>query len=245
MTSKNYIRRGDVCLTKNQYAILCQLRDGLEAEQPLVKLEIKTKSDQRTLDSMQKDKDWIVSSTKIFEEVRYAITGRGLNILKAIEAPAKRAIPAPETCHRCKQNPRYVSPGGKRSAYCVECQKAYNRARHAAKGHGWRADKPCSCCKSAPRHVNKNGNRETYCVDCRRRKGLERKRSHYERAVARAQSENAPLCERCGKHPHLITGQTVYSICRDCFNAQRRANERKLKIQRLREIQQRLRGFKP
>lgn len=232
-------RRGSVSATRKQYDILCQLRDGLESEQPLVKLDIKNARDARTLEIMQTDKDWIVSSTKVFEEVRYAITSRGLKVLKALEAPLRRTVS--DMCYRCGERPRHKSSKGRRLAYCVDCQNAYNRERYAKRAHVYRSDKPCSCCKRSPRHVNKNGHRETYCLACRRAKGAMRKHRLYERVMA----EGLELCARCGKHPQFVTGTVVYHVCRDCFNARRRANTRKRRSQRLHAIQMRLKGFKP
>jgi hypothetical protein len=155
MVSTQYIKRHGVALTKKQFAILETLRKAHEAERPLVKLEIRTKHDENTLRLMQ-ERDWIIESTKVFlGERRFAITSRGLKLMKLMDTPSGRPAPATDLCAQCGKKPRAFTSGGYRSAYCQEHHNACNRARYANKrSNVYRADLPCSSCKKAPRSVS-------------------------------------------------------------------------------------------
>lgn len=231
--STAFRRRGDVSMTKKQYAILCELRKAYEAEQPLVALPIRTKWDERSLMLMQRDFDWIVESKKVFPgERRFMITGRGLNALKMIESPSREKAPAGDMCYTCGKNPIYVAPCGKRSSYCRTCHNEMKRAAYAYKGHRYDHKKPCSRCKSRRRAISRTGQVYAYCKICRRQISCETRARTIARLKDQEQLGTLPLCKRCQRSPIHFSKHAVYVYCKGCLAERVRLKRRKQKLQR-------------
>src|SRR5690606_26193189 len=70
-------------------------------------------------------RDWIFESAGL-DGVRYKITGRGLQALKAYEMPTQRRD---GLCPRCGENERHVSSSGRRVAYCLNCERERGREK--------------------------------------------------------------------------------------------------------------------
>ena len=234
MATTSFRKRGDLSMSKKQYGILCQLRDAHDAGQPLVKLEIKNKMDERTLKIMQRDLDWIIESWKVFGERRFSITSRGLKAMAKIEGPATHQ-PAGEMCFQCGEKPRYVSPGGHRNTYCQECANANKRALYAVRGKRYDPDLICSRCQCWPRDKSKGGHVYAYCRPCRNAVNDASRLRRVARAKEAAANGTLPTCSRCQNKPIHFTERQVGKFCLPCANEEKRLGVRRKAAQRIHE----------
>lgn len=237
----HYIKRHGTSLTRKQYDILSTLRDAHQKEQGLVPLPIKTKHDGNTLRFLQ-ERDWIIESTKVFQgERRFAITSRGLKLMKLMDAPSGAPAPATDLCFQCGEKPRYFTSGGYRSAYCHEHHNANKRAHYAKKrSNGYKAELPCSRCKRAPRAVAPSGRVYAYCTACRRAQNIERRMARAQQAQQSAAEGHLPLCAKCHEAPVHLTAKHSYAVCKACLATRARIQRRRLKQ---RKQQDKLKAF--
>lgn len=155
---KGKFRGGEPRMTGPMETIMNHLKASLLADFPFAALPAKT--DRRSVTALI-NRDWIIESRGL-DGLRYKITGRGLKILDHYTGMQVRHD---GICPRCGEHPRHKPKSGRRSAYCLECEKARYQQKKMNGCRFVNPDRGCSRC-GKPIHQYSTGRYSTYCYDC-------------------------------------------------------------------------------
>lgn len=219
-------------MTVKQHEILCLLRETHRGQQPPVKIENINGHSTLTL-RLLCQRDWIVPAWKMFDEERYAITGRGMKALEKAES-LRHKPPKGNLCYRCGIAPRHVYPTGRRVAYCQSCQKDVGKEHYARRRTNYKPGL-CSTCGLHPRVVTASGYVYRCCQDCKSKDAVANNRRRAERLQLDAAAGQIRLCGRCGSTPIHVTPSTPNLRCKACVNVLRRQRRRAFKMRRMAE----------
>lgn len=169
----------------------------------------------RTLKGLM-ERDWIFESRGIDGDVKYKITGRGLDALELYEPNRQRRD---GICPRCGIRPRHVAHTGRRMAFCVECERARGRRKRVNGKANGDITRPCSRCKKRPRLQYPGGHYSSYCHHCAVVMHRRSNRINQQRLLKQVRcGGSVPLCQHCKKNPRHVSANHVCKYCLECQN---------------------------